>query len=59
LGRGRCAVEDLVMFGGVYAGRRVFVTGDTGFKGSRLTQWLLDLRALEAQRDAGTAPCSA
>jgi len=33
------------MFGDVYAGRRVFVTGHTGFKGSWLTQWLLDLGA--------------
>jgi CDP-glucose 4,6-dehydratase len=38
-------VEDLVMFGDIYAGRRVFVTGHTGFKGSWLTQWLLDLGA--------------
>ncbi len=39
------ALEDMVMFGGVYAGRRVLVTGHTGFKGSWLTQWLLDLGA--------------
>ena len=33
------------MFGGFYAGRRVLVTGHTGFKGSWLTRWLLDLGA--------------
>ena len=33
------------MFGGVYAGRRVFVTGHTGFKGSWLASWLVDLGA--------------
>jgi CDP-glucose 4,6-dehydratase len=38
-------VEDLVMFGGVYAGRRVFVTGHTGFKGAWLASWLADLGA--------------
>ena len=42
----RCgAVEAVVMFGGSYAGRRVFVTGHTGFKGSWLTSWLLTLGA--------------
>lgn len=33
------------MFGQVYAGRRVLVTGHTGFKGSWLTAWLLLLGA--------------
>lgn len=33
------------LFGGLYTKRRVFVTGHTGFKGSWLCQWLLDLGA--------------
>jgi len=33
------------LFGGVYAGRRVLVTGHTGFKGSWLAMWLRDLGA--------------
>lgn len=32
-------------FQDVYKGRRVLVTGHTGFKGSWLTQWLLELGA--------------
>ncbi|HMK93142.1 MAG TPA: CDP-glucose 4,6-dehydratase [Thermoleophilia bacterium] len=32
-------------FDGVFAGRRVLVTGDTGFKGSWLCSWLLSLGA--------------
>jgi CDP-glucose 4,6-dehydratase len=40
-------VEDLVMrqFGEVYRGRRVLVTGHTGFKGSWLALWLKTLGA--------------
>ena len=33
------------LFGGVYAGRRVLVTGHTGFKGSWLALWLRQLGA--------------
>ncbi|MRS12078.1 MAG: CDP-glucose 4,6-dehydratase [Actinobacteria bacterium] len=32
-------------FGGVFAARRVFVTGHTGFKGAWLAEWLLTLGA--------------
>ena len=39
-----CGSADL-MFGGAYAGKRVFVTGHTGFKGSWLCLWLERLGA--------------
>jgi CDP-glucose 4,6-dehydratase len=41
------------MFGGVYAGRRVLVTGHTGFKGSWLALWL---QALGAQATGAALP---
>ena len=35
-------------FGNIYNGKKVLVTGHTGFKGSWLCQWLLDLGATVA-----------
>lgn len=46
MGVGQSALEELVaMFGDVYRGRRVLVTGHSGFKGSWLTLWLESLGA--------------
>jgi CDP-glucose 4,6-dehydratase len=46
------------MFAGVYVGRRVLVTGHTGFKGSWLTTWLLKLGAevIGVSKDVPTQP---
>jgi CDP-glucose 4,6-dehydratase len=46
------------MFGNIYRGRRVLVTGHTGFKGSWLVAWLLQLGAEVAGYSDGvpTAP---
>ena len=46
------------LFGGVYAGKKVLITGNTGFKGSWLTVWLLQLGAkvYGISRDIPTQP---
>ena len=38
-------LENMRPFGSAFAGRRVLVTGHTGFKGAWLSQWLLSLGA--------------
>lgn len=40
MGVGAAALEDLVMQGAFWQGRKVLVTGHTGFKGSWLSLWL-------------------
>ena len=48
------------MFANIFHGRRVLVTGHTGFKGSWLCQWLLDLGAEVAgySIDLPSTPCN-
>ena len=48
----------LVMFANLYNGKRVLVTGHTGFKGSWLTAWLLKLGAevIGISKDIPTQP---
>ena len=48
MGFRKSPVEGLEMtsdFGGVFSGKTVLVTGHTGFKGSWLSLWLLELGA--------------
>jgi CDP-glucose 4,6-dehydratase len=42
----RATAADVTPFGALYDGRRVLVTGDTGFKGAWLCGWLADLGAV-------------
>jgi CDP-glucose 4,6-dehydratase len=46
------------LFGGIYAGKKVLVTGNTGFKGSWLTVWLLQMGAkvYGISKDVPTSP---
>ena len=44
MGNRRCSLEDVVILKpSFWAGKRVFLTGHTGFKGSWLSLWLLSL----------------
>src|SRR4029079_10004919 len=36
---------NLPAFGNIYAGKKIFLTGHTGFKGAWLSEWLLALGA--------------
>jgi CDP-glucose 4,6-dehydratase len=48
MGGGQSALENLevmILFGSAYNGKRVLVTGHTGFKGAWLCEWLLGLGA--------------
>ncbi|MCC6068771.1 CDP-glucose 4,6-dehydratase [Ferrovum sp. PN-J185] len=38
-------MENMVMFHNIYKNKKVLITGNTGFKGSWLTTWLLELGA--------------
>jgi CDP-glucose 4,6-dehydratase len=45
VGERRCALENVVMPTEFWSGRKVFVTGHTGFKGTWLSLWLTSLGA--------------
>ena len=48
----------MTMFGNVYKGKKVLITGHTGFKGSWLTCWLMKLGAevIGISKDIPTNP---
>ena len=47
-----------IMFKNIYSGKKILITGHTGFKGSWLTKWLLDLGAdiIGISKDIPTKP---
>ena len=45
MGEGKSSVEDMVKAGSIWQGKRVFITGHTGFKGGWLALWLTQLGA--------------
>ncbi len=45
MGFGHCAVEDMALNRSFWRGKRVFMTGHTGFKGGWLALWLSDMGA--------------
>ena len=51
---------DEYMFGNIFKDKNVLVTGNTGFKGSWLSQWLLKLEAnvIGLSKDIPTNPLS-
>ena len=42
----KCSLEEMVNFNKTFEGKRVWLSGHTGFKGSWLSEWLLDLGAV-------------
>lgn len=61
MGKERSTLESLevkIMFSNIYSGKKVLVTGHTGFKGTWLTCWLLELGAkvVGISKDIPTEP---
>lgn len=58
--KGKCTVENLELnpFGGAFDGKKILITGHTGFKGAWLTSWLLHLGAnvIGYSKDIPTTP---
>ena len=42
----KCSLEEVVSFNNTFEGKRVWLSGHTGFKGSWLSEWLLNLGAV-------------
>lgn len=58
MGERECSVEEMVMGRSFWRGKRVFLTGHTGFKGSWLSLWLDDMGAevIGFSKDVPTKP---